>query len=89
MQMIAEKSVNCSMISLPRIVTDRKLPFCGPLEGLALMYVLREQVSKVTLLGNRLGFMLDYVRIHYVPGWGHTKITDLAETLPNEYLEPI
>ena len=44
-QMIAEKSVNCSLISLPRIVLDRKLPLCGPLEGLALMYVLREQVS--------------------------------------------
>ena len=42
MQMIAEKSVNCSLLSLPASPgTD--LPFCGPLEGLALMYILREQ----------------------------------------------
>ena len=40
-QKIAEKSVNCSLISLP--VTNNELPFCGPLEGLALMYILREQ----------------------------------------------
>ena len=26
---------------------------------------------------------------HKGPGWGHSKIADLAETLPNEYLEPI
>ena len=58
--MIAEKSVNCSMISLPRIVTDRKLPFCGPLEGLALMYVLREQVSKVTLLFSEVEFKTSF-----------------------------
>jgi hypothetical protein len=45
MQMIAEKSVNCSLLSLPPSPgTD--LPFCGPLEGLALMYILREQVSQ-------------------------------------------
>ena len=59
--MIAEKSVNCSMISLPRIVTDRKLPFCGPLEGLALMYVLREQVSKVTLLFSKVEFKTSFI----------------------------
>ena len=59
--MIAEKSVNCSMISLPRIVTDRKLPFCGPLEGLALMYVLREQVSKVTLLSSEVEFKTSFI----------------------------
>ena len=26
---------------------------------------------------------------HKGPWWGHMKITDLAETLPNEYIEPI
>ena len=31
-QMIAEKSVNCSLISLPRIAKEN-LPLCGPLEG--------------------------------------------------------
>ena len=40
-QKIAGKSVNCSLISLP--VINSELPFCGPLEGLALMYILREQ----------------------------------------------
>ena len=61
--MIAEKSVNCSMISLPRIVTDRKLPFCGPLEGLALMYVLREQVSKVTSLFKEVEFKTSFTML--------------------------
>ena len=42
MQMIAEKSVNCSLLSLPAS-PGADLPFCGPLEGLALMYILREQ----------------------------------------------
>ena len=45
-QMIAERSVNCSLISLPKI--EKSLPYCGPLEGLALMYILREQGSLVT-----------------------------------------
>ncbi|TRY61050.1 hypothetical protein TCAL_17192 [Tigriopus californicus] len=45
-QMVAEKSVNCTMISLPR-VGPTNLPICGPLEGLALMYVLREQSNLV------------------------------------------
>lgn len=45
-QMIAERSVNCSLISLPK--NDKSLPYCGPLEGLALMYILREQGSLVT-----------------------------------------
>ena len=45
-QLIAEKSVNCSLISLPRV--DKKKPVCGPLEGLALMYILREQGYLVT-----------------------------------------
>ena len=49
------------MISLPRIVTDRKLPFCGPLEGLALMYLLREQVSKVTLLFSEVEFKTSFI----------------------------
>ncbi len=44
--MIAEKSLNCSLISLPQINTN--LPTCGPLEGLALMYILREQGALVT-----------------------------------------
>ena len=42
MQMIAEKSVNCSMMSLPP-TPGTDLPTCGPLEGLALMYILKEQ----------------------------------------------
>ena len=48
--MIAEKSVNCSLISLEpsREAENLKLPYCGPLEGLALMYVLREQGALVT-----------------------------------------
>ena len=46
-QLISEKSVNCSLISLPKV--NRTLPTCGPLEGLALMYILREQGSLVTL----------------------------------------
>lgn len=48
-QMIAERSVNCSLLSLPPSDSDsgRKLPVCGPLEGLALMYVLREQGTLV------------------------------------------
>ena len=46
-QLISEKSVNCSLISLPRV--NRTLPTCGPLEGLALMYILREQGNLVTL----------------------------------------
>ena len=46
-QMIAERSVNCSLISLPKL--DKSLPFCGPLEGLALMYILREQGALVAL----------------------------------------
>jgi len=53
-EMIAEKSLNCSLISLPQINTN--LPVCGPLEGLALMYILREQgalVTSNTTLSNR------------------------------------
>ena len=46
-QLIAEKSVNCSLMSLPRV--SRTGPTCGPLEGLALMYVLREQGYLVTV----------------------------------------
>ena len=46
-QKIAEKSVNCSLISLP--YTKAELPICGPLEGLALMYILREQGAFVTV----------------------------------------
>ena len=46
-QLISEKSVNCSLISLPKV--NKTLPTCGPLEGLALMYILREQGSLVTL----------------------------------------
>ena len=42
MQMIAEKSVNCSLMSLPP-TPGADLPTCGPLEGLALMYILKEQ----------------------------------------------
>ena len=42
MQMIAEKSVNCSLMSLPP-TPGTDLPTCGPLEGLALMYILKEQ----------------------------------------------
>ena len=40
MQMIAEKSVNCSLMSLPPS-PGSDLPTCGPLEGLALMYILK------------------------------------------------
>ena len=47
MQLIAEKSLNCSLISLPQ--ENKKLPICGPLEGLALMYILREQGALVTI----------------------------------------
>ena len=46
-QLISEKSVNCSLISLPKV--NQTLPTCGPLEGLALMYILREQGALVTL----------------------------------------
>ena len=46
-QLIAEKSVNCSLMSLPRV--SRTGPTCGPLEALALMYVLREQGYLVTV----------------------------------------
>ena len=46
-QLIAEKSLNCSLISLPQ--ENKKLPICGPLEGLALMYILREQGALVTI----------------------------------------
>ncbi len=42
LQAIAEKSVNCSLLTLPRSRSSR-LPICGPLEGLALTYILREQ----------------------------------------------
>ncbi len=45
-QMVAEKSVNCSLVSLPRSRRSR-LPLCGPLESLALMYILREQGALV------------------------------------------
>ena len=30
-----------------------------------------------------------YAPVHNVPAWGHSKITNLAGTLPNEYLKPI
>ena len=46
-QLIAEKSVNCSLMSLPKV--NPGMPTCGPLEGLALMYVLREQGYLVTV----------------------------------------
>ena len=48
MQMIAERSVNCSLLSLPASPASQHLPTCGPLEGLALMYILREQGDLVT-----------------------------------------
>ena len=54
-QMISEKSLNCSMISLPPVTPN--LPACGPMEGLALMYILREQGALVTTnstVSNRL-----------------------------------
>ncbi|XP_023346442.1 uncharacterized protein LOC111715362 [Eurytemora carolleeae] len=47
MQMIAEKSVNCSLLSLPSS-PGVDLPVCGPMESLALMYILREQGDMVT-----------------------------------------
>ena len=47
MQMIAEKSVNCSLMSLPS-TPGTDFPTCGPLEGLALMYILREQGDLVS-----------------------------------------
>lgn len=54
-QMIAEKSVNCSLISLPKSIDKKELlPNCGPLEGLALMYVLREQGALVTVNSSML-----------------------------------
>ena len=46
MQMIAEKSVNCSLMSLPPS-PGSDLPTCGPLEGLALMYILKVNVKNV------------------------------------------
>lgn len=46
-QMVAERSVNCSLVSLPRTKANRGLPLCGPLEGLALMYILKEQGALV------------------------------------------
>ena len=46
-QMVAERSVNCSLVSLPRAKEKLSLPLCGPLEGLALMYILKEQGSLV------------------------------------------
>ena len=30
-----------------------------------------------------------HITMHNAPAWGHRKIIDLAEILPNEYLEPI
>ncbi len=45
--MIAEKSVNCSLLSLPS-TPGVELPTCGPMESLALMYILREQGDMVT-----------------------------------------
>jgi hypothetical protein len=45
--MIAEKSVNCSLLSLPT-TPGVELPTCGPMESLALMYILREQGDMVT-----------------------------------------
>ena len=45
--MVAERSVNCSLVSLPRAKGKLSLPLCGPLEGLALMYILKEQGSLV------------------------------------------
>lgn len=46
-QMVAERSVNCSLASLPRTKANLALPLCGPLEGLALMYILKEQGALV------------------------------------------
>ena len=48
MQMIAEKSVNCSLMSLPP-TPGADLPTCGPLEGLALMYILKVNVEVSTV----------------------------------------
>ena len=45
--MVAERSVNCSLASLPRTKANLALPLCGPLEGLALMYILKEQGALV------------------------------------------
>ena len=45
--MVAERSVNCSLASLPRTEEKLALPLCGPLEGLALMYILKEQGALV------------------------------------------
>ena len=45
--MVAERSVNCSLVSLPRTKEKQTLPLCGPLEGLALMYILKEQGALV------------------------------------------
>ena len=44
--MIAEKSVNCPLMSLPPS-PGSDLPTCGPLEGLALMYILKVNVKNV------------------------------------------
>ena len=55
MQMIAEKSVNCSLMSLPPS-PGSDLPTCGPLEGLALMYILK--VSENIIIGHKLIFYL-------------------------------
>jgi hypothetical protein len=63
--MISEKSLNCSMISLPAITQN--LPACGPMEGLALMYILKEQGALVTsnsTVSNRLdSTILEYFNL--------------------------
>jgi len=46
-QAIAEKSVNCSLLALPPQSIENVA--CGPLESLALAYILREQGSLVSI----------------------------------------
>ena len=46
-KMVAERSLNCSLVSLPRTEVNLQMPLCGPLEGLALMYILKEQGALV------------------------------------------
>ena len=53
MQMIAEKSVNCSLMSLPPS-PGSDLPTCGPLEGLALMYILKVMSTFHCVLGHKI-----------------------------------
>ena len=45
-QLIAEKSLNCSLISLPQ--ENEKLPFCGPLEGSVTIF----EILKLKILAH-------------------------------------